>query len=810
MDLGHQNPFYLKQAQQKQQSLYDGKVLLEKHDPPAVYDSEETLQLAQESRLKMKQLNKEIKPANYTKINHLSGVFVSQTAKSREEVYFSNTSKTANVSKSFSMPNEEFSDDTTPSVARKFLNEVKSTIVTLQRVVKQKITLDIHNWSSSVHQEIHNIIKDEIFPIINQVDARLQNFEIQFLKEAAKFVRDFKSLANEADESLAKHKALELEIERLLRAIVSQDILSIVQTYNNMQQKIERLQAQLGDQKGKSKDTPCVSNTLDPLSQKLENENVELEFQGLPKIDKTHALSKPVTSNSIPTLQESKVVNNDKVITPGMFRINPFKPSREETYVPNKVRASVRTNPITVLQPHVIPKKDVNSDSNSLSSTGVDNTAKTRRPQPRSNIKNDRVPSTSKSSCNKNKEVEVEEHPRNLLLSKNKKHMSSECNHVKLAIRNDKSEVVCVMCKQCLITANYDVCMLNYVNDMNSRGKKQKENVSNTENQKKQKSKVMKPTKVGSNERLASPKPSKPRSCLRWSPTGRLFDLKRKIIAFSESESQSDCSNGDNACTSNPPKPTIKRFPNSTSFLGRLSKFFLGTVRFGNDHVAVVLGFSDLQWGNILITKVYFVEGLGHNLFSVGQFCDSDLEVAFRRNTCFVRNLKGVDLLKVMVMASTFIHLNFDTINDLAKNDLVTGLPKFKYHKEHLCPSCEQGKSKRASHPPKPVLNSKQRLHLLYMDLCGPMRIASINGKRYVLLIVDDYSRYTWVHFLRSKDEAPENDSEDIGKLGAKGDIGFFIGYSADSCAYRVYNRRTKKIIETVNVTFDELSAMAF
>ncbi|GKB92395.1 integrase, catalytic region, zinc finger, CCHC-type containing protein [Tanacetum coccineum] len=82
MALGYQNPFYLKQAQRKQQSLYNGKVLLEKHDPPVVHDSEETLQLAQESRQKMKQLNKEIKPANYTKINHLSGIFVSQTAKS--------------------------------------------------------------------------------------------------------------------------------------------------------------------------------------------------------------------------------------------------------------------------------------------------------------------------------------------------------------------------------------------------------------------------------------------------------------------------------------------------------------------------------------------------------------------------------------------------------------------------------------------------------------------------------------------------------------------------------------------------------
>nr|GEZ57506.1 retrovirus-related Pol polyprotein from transposon TNT 1-94 [Tanacetum cinerariifolium] len=214
---------------------------------------------------------------------------------------------------------------------------------------------------------------------------------------------------------------------------------------------------------------------------------------------------------------------------------------------------------------------------------------------------------------------------------------------------------------------------------------------------------------------------------------------------------------------------------------------FMGAVRFGNDHVAAILGFGDLQWGNILIIRVYFVEGLGHNLFSVGQFCDSDLEVAFRRNACFVRNLKGVDLLNedrstnlytinlheiasaspicLMVFASStkswlwhqrLSHLNFDTINDLARNDLVSGLLKFEYNKEHLCPSCEQGKSKRASHPPNPVRNSRQQLHLLHMDLCGPMRIASINEKWYVLVILDDYSRYTWVHFLRSKDEAPK------------------------------------------------------
>ncbi|GJV20973.1 retrovirus-related pol polyprotein from transposon TNT 1-94 [Tanacetum coccineum] len=156
--------------------------------------------------------------------------------------------------------------------------------------------------------------------------------------------------------------------------------------------------------------------------------------------------------------------------------------------------------------------------------------------------------------------------------------------------------------------------------------------------------------------------------------------------------------------------------------------------------------------------------------------------------------------------------LNFDTINDRAKNNRVTGLPKFKYHKEHLCPSCEQGKIKRVSHLPKPVPNSKQRLHLLHMDLCGPMRIASINGKQYVLVIVDDYSRYTWVHFLKSMMIVPEND---LGKrLGSLGDKKVILAFSLVILLILVLTefttKRQRKFMETMSVTFDELSAMAF
>ncbi|GJS38176.1 retrovirus-related pol polyprotein from transposon TNT 1-94 [Tanacetum coccineum] len=212
---------------------------------------------------------------------------------------------------------------------------------------------------------------------------------------------------------------------------------------------------------------------------------------------------------------------------------------------------------------------------------------------------------------------------------------------------------------------------------------------------------------------------------------------------------------------------------------------FLGTVRFGNDQFAPILGYGDLIQGNVTIKRVYYVEGLNHNLFSVGQFCDADLEVAFRKSTCFVRDLQGNDLLTgsrgsdlytislqettsstpicFMAKASPtqawlwhrrLSHLNFDYITLLSKKDIVTGLPKLKYVKDQLCSSCEMSKAKRSSFKSKAVPSSKGRLNLLHMDLCGPMRVASINRKKYILVIVDDYSRYICVRIMK-KTQSP-------------------------------------------------------
>ncbi|GKF85780.1 hypothetical protein Tco_0253607 [Tanacetum coccineum] len=82
-------------------------------------------------------------------------------------------------------------------------------------------------------------------------------------------------------------------------------------------------------------------------------------------------------------------------------------------------------------------------------------------------------------------------------------------------------------------------------------------------------------------------------------------------------------------------------------------KKFIGTVRSGNDHFGAIMGYGDYVIGDSVISRVYYMEGLGHNFFSVGQFCDSDLEVAFRKHSCYVRDTDGVELLKGSLMYLT-------------------------------------------------------------------------------------------------------------------------------------------------------------
>nr|GFB92296.1 integrase, catalytic region, zinc finger, CCHC-type, peptidase aspartic, catalytic [Tanacetum cinerariifolium] len=274
-----------------------------------------------------------------------------------------------------------------------------------------------------------------------------------------------------------------------------------------------------------------------------------------------------------------------------------------------------------------------------------------------------------------------------------------------------------------------------------------------------------------------------------------------------------------------------------TGYRSQLINFvykFLGTVKFCNNQVAKIMGYGDYQIQNVTISRVYYVEGLGNNLFFVGQFCDSDLKVAFRNHTCFVFNLEGVDLLSrsrgtnlyslsigdMMASSPTCLllkatktkswlwhrrlsHMNFGALNHLARQGLVRGLLRLKFEKDHLCSACAMVKSKKQSHKPKSEDTNQEKLYLLHMDLYRPMYVASVNAK--------STSSSLWMITLGSHGNIhTDNGTEFVNQtLRDYYKEVFFIGYAPKKKAYRIYNARTQRIIKTIYADFDELTAMA-
>nr|GEW68184.1 retrovirus-related Pol polyprotein from transposon TNT 1-94 [Tanacetum cinerariifolium] len=194
------------------------------------------------------------------------------------------------------------------------------------------------------------------------------------------------------------------------------------------------------------------------------------------------------------------------------------------------------------------------------------------------------------------------------------------------------------------------------------------------------------------------------------------------------------------------------------SQLTNFVKKILGTVKFGNDHVAKIMDYGDYQIENVTLLRVYFVEGLGHNLFSVGQFCDSDLEVAFRQHTCFIRNLEDNG------------------------TEFVNQTPHEYYEQaEAVATAC--------------YTQNRSIIRIRY----GKTPYELLHGKLPDLSFFHVFGALCYT----------TNDSENLGKLQPKADIYIFIGYALTKKAFRIYNRRTRRIIETIHVDFDELITMA-
>ncbi|GJS18925.1 retrovirus-related pol polyprotein from transposon TNT 1-94 [Tanacetum coccineum] len=266
----------------------------------------------------------------------------------------------------------------------------------------------------------------------------------------------------------------------------------------------------------------------------------------------------------------------------------------------------------------------------------------------------------------------VEDHSKSVISNSNKINRASEpvCNaNVKHTMLNANSELICVKCNQCMFDANHDLYFLEFVNDVNVCSKSKSAKSSKRKKNWKPTSKVF--TDIG----------------YRWKPTGRTFTIagnrcpltritSTKVEPLKETTSKSvttpnpkikiyrwktkvaksvDLSSEPSILGSRPSNisepnkhwgSTVSNSPSSSLVNFRLTKLFSGSVRFGNDQIAKIMGYGDYQMGNVTISRVYYVEGLIQNLFSIGQFYDFDLEVAFRKHTCYIRDLKGVDLLK--------------------------------------------------------------------------------------------------------------------------------------------------------------------
>nr|GEU36089.1 hypothetical protein [Tanacetum cinerariifolium] len=223
----------------------------------------------------------------------------------------------------------------------------------------------------------------------------------------------------------------------------------------------------------------------------------------------------------------------------------------------------------------------------------------------------------------------------------------------------------------------------------------------------------------------------------QWKPTGRLISLGGQYPLARPTTLTSDTILTDPQAHTTPVVQIVlwyldsccsKHMTGDRSWLTNFVEKFTGNVRFRNGHFGAIMGYGDYVFGDSVISRIYDVEGLGHNLFSVGHFFDFDLEVAFRKHTCFVTDLDGVNLIK----GSRGSNLYIISIEDMMR------------------------KSRKATHQPKTINTIMEVLHTLHMDLYRPLRVKSINGKKYILVIIDDYSRFTWVKFLRSKDETLE------------------------------------------------------
>ncbi|GJZ05924.1 retrovirus-related pol polyprotein from transposon TNT 1-94 [Tanacetum coccineum] len=695
--LGAQNPCYLRQAKKAQPALYDGDELLKPHHVPVIVpSSEEELELAEATRNKL-----------HVKMND-SALWKrgsSKTKGRRAKVQCPTPACPATcdcLSSQYTVA-ECLSKDVFYTATDSVLNVSRFSDMHDAFTIAQKLT------SSDAPSF------DSLF-VIGKLNEQIQS--------RGNTIRELKEKISRLTE---KNSDEDPTLD--LKALVSQN-----------------------------KDLTAKLNALHDLNERFRAENEKARL-----LDTSLASACRYTKHSQELLEYVK----------GTCPID-FSPRDKQ----NASTTSLRKKRVTFVKPcetstHNTPAQVEHQKINSTNapgilSTGVKGASATSMSKLRSNTKKDRI-LPAKSAL-----TQVEAHSRmNNSNEKQKNRVDSSISYKRTVI-NSNSNTSCKTCNKCLIYVNHDQCVVRSEMFVKQSPATKVWRVKQVKQVWKATGKLF--TTIGHQWRptgrllplrdqwpLTRNTPLKVLPTKQWKPTGRLLLLGRQCPLVRSTALKSDCMPADPQETIAPVVQIVlwyldsdcsKHMTGDRSRLRNFVKKFIGTIRFGNDHFGAIIGYGDYVIGDSVISKVYYVEGLGHNLFSVGQFCDSDLEVAFRRHTCFVRDLDGVDLIKGShdtnlytisvedMMRSSPIcllskasknkswlwhrrlnHLNFGTLNDLARKDLVRGLPRLKFEKDHLCSACQLGKSRKATHKPKTINTITEVLHTLHMDLCGPLRV---------------------------------------------------------------------------------------
>nr|GEU77133.1 reverse transcriptase domain-containing protein [Tanacetum cinerariifolium] len=616
----------------------------------------------------------------------------------------------------------------------KFQDKMESVLKDNDRLLQKAISVDIVNLvlNDNVNVACMNV---------NAFQAQAKDTVILKLKKKLHSLNGDMTERNVKRE-VEEIETLNIELDHKVTKLVAKNE-HLKQTYNLQEKVLEitTLKEQLNKLKGKAVITEAVS--LNPINPEL----LKVDIAPLaPKLRKNRTAHTDYIRH---TQEEAATLRETVEITPK----NKTKQIRLTEHITKSGKTTVTTPPLA----------NIDSNTPMLSSTGVTLVSSASGSMSQDNTQKNKIRQTQRKA----KKNKLEDHLRVVKSSLNKKSVvdTKATSSVTNFVSNVNSDLKCSLCNGCLFSDNHEACVVAYINFVNAGIK--------TKSVKTQvKRKVWQPT--GNVFKTVGH---------IWKPTGRTFTLVGNVCPLTRITTH----------TIVPPREPIP-IVNSTDktvvtlVYSRKTKTANKKVPVSNSTITKSLVANKMEpnnsWGSSSSNVPSSLIDYGLSKSSFGQFCDSDLEVAFRQYTYFIRNLDRVDLLTGSrgnnlytlslqdMMASSPIcllskasktkswlwhhrlsHLNFGAINYLARQGLVRGLSKLKFEKDHLCPTCAMGKSTKKTHKPKSEDTNQKKLYLLHMDLCRLIHVKSVNGKKYILVIIDDYSRFTWVKFLRSKDE---------------------------------------------------------